>query len=275
MSCLECSFCAYLDHDTAFLFSIFFTSAHVGGGYVCFVVAISLIGVLTAVIGDVANHVGCTIYLKDSVTATTIVALGTSMPASKTPYTQLTPLTDRQGGWSCFVVSIVGIGFLTSLIGDIASHFGCTINLKDSVTAISIVALGTSVPDTFASKVAAQQDPYADASIGNVTGSNAVNVFLGIGIAWTMAAIYHNVQGRNFEVLPGNLAFSVTLFCAEALVAIIVMMVRRHPKIGGELGGPKVPKIVTSSFLVFLWIFYVLMSTLEAYGFIPSISTTK
>lgn len=58
------------------------SAADVGGGYVCFVVAISLIGVLTALIGDVANHVGCTIYLKDSVTATTIVALGTSMPGN-------------------------------------------------------------------------------------------------------------------------------------------------------------------------------------------------
>lgn len=40
------------------------------------------------------------------------------------------------------------------------------------------VALGTSLPDTFASKAAAEQDPYADASIGNVTGSNSVNVCL-------------------------------------------------------------------------------------------------
>lgn len=53
-----------------------------GGGYVCLVVAIFVIGVLTAVIGDIANHMGCTIYLKDSVTATTIVALGTSMPGN-------------------------------------------------------------------------------------------------------------------------------------------------------------------------------------------------
>ena len=59
-------------------------------------------------------------------------------------------------------------------------------------------------PDTFASKVAAQQDPYADASVGNVTGSNAVNVFLGIGIAWSVAACYHKYHGRQFEVLPGK-----------------------------------------------------------------------
>uniref|UniRef100_A0A8C8DVX5 Solute carrier family 8 member 1b n=1 Tax=Oryzias sinensis TaxID=183150 RepID=A0A8C8DVX5_9TELE len=93
------------------------------------------------------------------------------------------PPTDYWSGWACFVVSICMIGLLTAVIGDLASHFGCTVGLKDSVTAVVFVALGTSVPDTFASKVAATQDQYADASIGNVTGSNAVNVFLGIGVS--------------------------------------------------------------------------------------------
>lgn len=59
-------------------------------------------------------------------------------------------------------------------------------------------------PDTFASKVAAIQDKYADASVGNVTGSNAVNVFLGIGVAWTIAAVYHWCKGSVFRVDPGK-----------------------------------------------------------------------
>lgn len=56
------------------------------------------------------------------------------------------PPTDIWGGWACFVVSIIWIGILTMFIGDLASHFGCTIGLSDSVVAISFVALGTSVP---------------------------------------------------------------------------------------------------------------------------------
>ncbi|XP_068088368.1 sodium/calcium exchanger 1 isoform X2 [Hyperolius riggenbachi] len=75
------------------------------------------------------------------------------------------PPTEYWNGWACFIVSISMIGVLTAFIGDLASHFGCTIGLKDSVTAVVFVALGTSVPDTFASKVAATQDQYADASI--------------------------------------------------------------------------------------------------------------
>lgn len=53
---------------------------------------------------------------------------------------------DFWGGWACFLVSIFTIGVLTAVIGDLASHFGCTVGLKDSVTAISFVALGTSLP---------------------------------------------------------------------------------------------------------------------------------
>uniref|UniRef100_A0A3P9AAE8 Calx-beta domain-containing protein n=1 Tax=Esox lucius TaxID=8010 RepID=A0A3P9AAE8_ESOLU len=175
------------------------------------------------------------------------------------------PPTDYWNGWACFVVSITMIGLLTAFIGDLASHFGCTVGLKDSVTAVVFVALGTSVPDTFASKVAAIQDQYADASIGNVTGSNAVNVFLGIGVAWSIAAIYHNSKGNDFRVDPGTLAFSVTLFTIFAFVCVAVLMYRRRPEIGGELGGPRGPKIATTCLFFSLWLMYIIFSSLEAY----------
>ncbi|KAK2921646.1 sodium/calcium exchanger 1b isoform X4 [Channa argus] len=175
------------------------------------------------------------------------------------------PPTDYWNGWACFVVSICMIGLLTGVIGDLASHFGCTVGLKDSVTAVVFVALGTSVPDTFASKVAAIQDQYADASIGNVTGSNAVNVFLGIGVAWSIAAIYHNSRGEEFKVDPGTLAFSVTLFTIFAFICIATLMYRRRPEIGGELGGPRTAKVLTTMLFVSLWLLYILFSSLEAY----------
>nr|XP_033480492.1 sodium/calcium exchanger 1a isoform X1 [Epinephelus lanceolatus] len=175
------------------------------------------------------------------------------------------PPTDYWNGWACFCVSISVIGILTAIIGDLASHFGCTVGLKDSVTAVVFVALGTSVPDTFASKVAAIQDQYADASIGNVTGSNAVNVFLGIGVAWSIAAIYHYSKGQVFKVDPGTLAFSVTLFTIFAFICIGVLVYRRRPEIGGELGGPRIPKILTTCLFFSLWLMYIIFSSLEAY----------
>ncbi|XP_071317495.1 sodium/calcium exchanger 2a isoform X1 [Trachinotus anak] len=175
------------------------------------------------------------------------------------------PPTEYWNGWACFIVSISVIGILTAIIGDLASHFGCTVGLRDAVTAVVFVALGTSLPDTFASKVAATQDQYADASVGNVTGSNAVNVFLGIGVAWSVAAVYWEVKGKVFRVEPGSLAFSVTLFTIFAIFSMGVLMLRRRPSIGGELGGPRIPKILTSLLLFGLWFLYILFSSLEAY----------
>lgn len=52
------------------------------------------------------------------------------------------------------------------------------------------------------------------------------------------------------------------------MIALFVMMLRRSKLIGGELGGPRGYKIATSCLFVFLWLFYVLMSSLEAYGYI-------
>ena len=120
--------------------------------------------------------------------------------------------------------------------------------------------------DTFASKVATINDETADSSIGNVTGSNSVNVFLGIGLAWSCAAFYHAANGDKFRVEPGALGFSVMVFCVEALICISLMMYRRfNPNIGAELGGPKNWRIFTSVFCTMLWLIYVILSALQAY----------
>lgn len=72
-----------------------------------------------------------------------------------------------------------------------------------------------------------------------MTGSNAINVFLGIGIAWAIAAIYHSWHGRDFRVEAGSLASSVSLFLIGSFICFSVLQYRRYnSEIGGELGGP-------------------------------------
>jgi solute carrier family 8 (sodium/calcium exchanger) len=93
-------------------------------------------------------------------------------------------------GIPAFLVSLMFIGIITAIVGEFASMFGCVIGLKPAVTAISFVALGTSLPDTFASMQAAKESDNADSAIGNVTGSNSVNVFLGLGLSWIIGACY-------------------------------------------------------------------------------------
>jgi len=80
-----------------------------------------------------------------------------------------------------------------------------------------------------------------------------------------MAAVYWEAQGEVFKVPVGSLGFSVTIFCIEALLAIAILMLRRSPAVGGELGGPKIFKTISAAIFVFFWCFYVAISALEAY----------
>merc|ERR1719352_1304105 len=107
----------------------------------------------------------------------------------------IVPPTCYQGGWVTFFVALAFVGLLTAFVADIAGIFGCLLGLQDSITAITFVALGTSLPDTFASKSAAVGDETADNSVGNVTGSNAVNVYLGLGVPWVIATVVNTATG--------------------------------------------------------------------------------
>lgn len=88
----------------------------------------------------------------------------------------LLPPASFMGAYPLFVSSIIFIGLITFLVDEIATLFGCYLGVPSAVTAITFVALGTSLPDTFASRTAALHDDYADDSVGNITGSNSVNV---------------------------------------------------------------------------------------------------
>ena len=79
---------------------------------------------------------------------------------------------------------------------------------------------------------------------------------------FSIPKIYKNT---NTFIYFFSLGFSVTIFCIEALLAIIILMCRRNPAVGGELGGPKIYKTISAGIFVFFWVFYVFVSALEAY----------
>jgi solute carrier family 8 (sodium/calcium exchanger) len=174
------------------------------------------------------------------------------------------------------------------MISDLANLFGCVIGLSGEITAITFVALGTSVPDTFASRIAIQQDDNADSAITNVTGSNSVNVFLGLGLSWGISAIYwatqdvpsarwtrtlnvyefksgDDIRGQYadkfgagkpfFFVDAGNLGFSVGVFSGCSLLAFAILHYQKTQ--GGELGGPNRNKMAAA--FVSIWLIFLIM----------------
>ena len=180
----------------------------------------------------------------------------------------MVPPVEIWGGWASFLMALGLIGVVTTIVGEVATVLGCVINLKPSVTGITLVALGTSLPDTFASQTAARTSDSADSAIGNVTGSNSVNVFLGLGLPWLIGCIYWRTNhDSDYAVPPGSMSFSVIMFLSCSMVCFLILGLRRV-FIGGELGGMGPARTVSCVLLLSLWLIYVTFVSLESYGHI-------
>lgn len=135
----------------------------------------------------------------------------------------------------------------------IGSLLGCVLGIRAAVSGITIIALGTSLPDTFASRTAALHDEYADAAIGNITGlnfapliprpdlfeqtlflgSNSVNVFLGLGLPWVIKSMYLLGAQKTYQVETGNLVSAVIIFSIVGFTCLTTLLLRR--KVGDVL----------------------------------------
>jgi len=186
----------------------------------------------------------------------------------------LVPPPHYIGGWACFLVSLIFIGLVTALLGEAATLFGCVLGIKRGVTAITFIALGTSIPDCFASRTAANNSRYADEAIGNITGSNSVNVFIGLGLPWIIAAAYHS----NKEVAPGaspsqfkinanGLIVAVILYIGLSVLTFFTLMCRRAVA-KGELGGSTGGRYGSAAWFFLLWIIFIVLATCGFYGVI-------
>ena len=170
------------------------------------------------------------------------------------------------GGVPCFFIALCFIGVVTAVVGEVANLMGCVIGLKPGITAITFVAIGTSLPDTFASMTAARASRYADSAVGNVTGSNSVNVFLGLGLPWVIAVIYEtqfnedNTSGT-YRYPAKGLDLSVLLFLICSLIGIVILITRRIV-VKGELGGGPAGRAVSCVVFCSLWVFYITISAL-------------
>lgn len=87
--------------------------------------------------------------------------------------------------WKALLLIVVGIGFLVvggELIVRSAVAMAAAWGVPESVVGVTIVAIGTSLPELATSAVAAFKH-NSDLALGNVIGSNIFNVFFVLGIS--------------------------------------------------------------------------------------------
>ncbi|CAI7853789.1 unnamed protein product, partial [Closterium sp. NIES-54] len=183
----------------------------------------------------------------------------------------LIPPPDALHGYPAFITSILVITLIAALVVELASLFGCVTGVNSFVVSITLLATGTSIPDLIASVVAADHLPTADSAIANINASNCIIVFSGMGIPWLITTLYNEfVLGSANNVSTAGLGFSIIVFFLTTAVCMAILFLRRI-MLGGELGGPRPLAWLSCFAFMLLWIVYMLLSSLNAYGIVGEI----
>ncbi|XP_027098871.1 magnesium/proton exchanger isoform X1 [Coffea arabica] len=172
-------------------------------------------------------------------------------------------------GWIAFICSLAFISGIAYVVTQLTDLISCVTGINAYVIAFTALAGGTSWPDLVASKIAAERQITADSAIANITCSNSVNIYVGIGIPWLIDTIY-NFIAYNEPLRIKNadgLSFSLLVFFCTSVGCIGVLVLRRRT-LGAELGGPKIWAWITSVYFMFLWLIFVVLSSLRVSGII-------
>ncbi|KAL0459699.1 UNVERIFIED_CONTAM: Magnesium/proton exchanger [Sesamum latifolium] len=172
-------------------------------------------------------------------------------------------------GWIAFICSLIFISGIAYIVTKLTDLISCVTGINAYVIAFTALAAGTSWPDLVASKIAAERQITADSAIANITCSNSVNIYIGIGVPWLIDTLY-NFFAYNKPLKIENaagLSFSLLVFFATSVGCIGVLVFRRLT-LGAELGGPRIWAWVTCVYFMLLWLIFVVLSSLRVSGFI-------
>lgn len=128
--------------------------------------------------------------------------------------------------WKCslmIVGGLVGIVIGGDISVDGAKEIARAVGMSEALIGLTIVAVGTSLPELVTSVVAAKKGE-SDIAVGNVLGSNIFNIFL--------------ILGTSAAILPMNVSHSYMydLIFLGLVTVIAYLPLLRRPKVGKPMG---------------------------------------
>eukprot|EP00462_Mataza_sp_D1_P024477 CAMPEP_0175137108 /NCGR_PEP_ID=MMETSP0087-20121206/9635_1 /TAXON_ID=136419 /ORGANISM="Unknown Unknown, Strain D1" /LENGTH=613 /DNA_ID=CAMNT_0016419913 /DNA_START=235 /DNA_END=2073 /DNA_ORIENTATION=- len=118
-----------------------------------------------------------------------------------------------------FLMSIVWIAAMSFCMVWWATVFGETFNIPSPVMGLTLLAAGTSIPDTIASVNVARKKGQGDMAVSNSIGSNIFDILIGLGLPWFI----NTVMGKEQRILSNSLEVSILILFIT--VAIVVMLI--------------------------------------------------
>lgn len=105
------------------------------------------------------------------------------------------------------VLGLIGLGFGSTMLVDNAVTIAKIFGVSDTLIGLTIVAIGTSMPELITSVVAAMKK-QTDIAVGNIVGSNIFNIFFILG----MTSLVRPIPIMSQNVSDILVLFGATLF---------------------------------------------------------------
>jgi cation:H+ antiporter len=109
-----------------------------------------------------------------------------------------------------FLVSVVGLAFGADLLVENAALIAEKMGMSKRVVSITMVAVGTSIPEVATSVIAALKKE-TDISVGNIIGSNIMNILSVLGFTSLVSPISVSEEIAGFDI-PWMLGISLLFF---------------------------------------------------------------
>ncbi len=119
-------------------------------------------------------------------------------------------------GWFLALLTVVGLGMVVgggTLLVESAKKIAAFFEIPERIVALTIVAIGTSLPELVTSVVAARKGE-TDIAVGNVIGSNIFNILLVAGVSSLIYPLPFSMDGNLVDALVALAAVLLLYFLA-------------------------------------------------------------
>ncbi len=122
-----------------------------------------------------------------------------------------------------FLLSVVIISGLSWLLVHFAVVLSARLNIPEVFIGLTVIAMGTSVPDLLSSAITAKQG-RSGMAINNAIGSNVFDILIGIGFPFLLLSV---IENHSVDVVSGNLWVSFALLFGSVLLLAVTFIMNR------------------------------------------------
>ena len=152
--------------------------------------------------------------------------------------------------YAVFATSILSIAALCWVLVESAIGVSHILKIPEVIIALTVLAVGTSVPDMISSVIVAKQG-RGGMAVSNAVGSNIFDILVGLGLPWLIYTIY---SGQMISGDTSELTISISLLFVSVIFIFLALAIRRWV-VGPQIG----------YFLIILYMLYVISELINVY----------